>query len=105
MSEKNTKMVVFTEKEMRKPLTQEQEAEIEVLKAMPDELIDVSDIPPLPRGWAKGAKRFEEVFRPRKQPISLRMDADVLEWLKAGGDGWQTRINAIVRERMLTERG
>ena len=34
---------------------------------------------------------------PRKASISLRLDADVLEWLKAQGPGYQTRINAILR--------
>jgi uncharacterized protein (DUF4415 family) len=34
---------------------------------------------------------------PPKASISLRLDADVLEWLKAQGPGYQTRINAILR--------
>ena len=34
---------------------------------------------------------------PRKESISLRIDADVLEWFKAQGSGYQTRINAVLR--------
>lgn len=97
-------MVVMTEEQMRKPLTAEQRAEVEALKAMPDAEIDFTDIPRLPREWGRSAKRFDEVFKPRKQAISLRIDADLLEWLKAGGEGWQTRINSMIRERMATER-
>ncbi len=104
MSGKNMKMVTISEEQARAPLSPEQREEIAALKAMPDEEIDFSDIPRLPRGWSKAAKRFEEVFRPRKQPISFRIDTDVLEWLRASGDGWQTRLNAIVRERMMLDR-
>jgi uncharacterized protein (DUF4415 family) len=32
-----------------------------------------------------------------KASISLRVDRDVLEWFKAQGDGYQTRINAVLR--------
>ncbi len=34
---------------------------------------------------------------PPKTSISLRVDADVLAWFKAQGDGYQTRINAVLR--------
>jgi uncharacterized protein (DUF4415 family) len=43
-------------------------------------------------------------YRPLKTQISFRVDADVLEWLKSKGEGHLTRINAILRERMETER-
>ena len=43
-------------------------------------------------------------FRPRKTPISLRVDNDVLAWLKSQGEGHLVRINAILRERMERER-
>jgi uncharacterized protein (DUF4415 family) len=38
-----------------------------------------------------------------KQAVSLRLDADVIAWLKKGGDGYQTRANQVLRERMLAE--
>ena len=94
------KMVVRTEADLRKPLTKKMLAEIAALKAMPDSEINTIDIPELPPGWRKTARPFHEIFKPRKEAISLRIDADILAWLKAGGDGWQTRINGILRERM-----
>jgi uncharacterized protein (DUF4415 family) len=39
---------------------------------------------------------------PRKRQITARVDADVLDWLKAQGKGYQSRINAILRRAMLT---
>lgn len=42
-------------------------------------------------------------YRPVKQPVSIRLDADVLAWLKAKGDGYQTKVNTFLRERMLKE--
>ncbi len=36
-------------------------------------------------------------FVPAKQPISIRLDADLLEFFRAQGPGWQTRINAVLR--------
>ncbi len=101
MSELNTtKMVVRTEADLRKPLTKRQKAELAALAAMPDSEINLVDIPELPAGWRKTARPFHEIFKPRKEAISIRVDADILEWLKAGGEGWQTRINGILREQM-----
>jgi hypothetical protein len=39
----------------------------------------------------------------RWQAVSLRLDADVLAWLKKDGQGYQTRANQILRERMLKD--
>jgi uncharacterized protein (DUF4415 family) len=40
-------------------------------------------------------------YRPVKRQITARVDADVLEWLKGQGKGYQSRINAILRREML----
>ena len=40
-------------------------------------------------------------YKPRKIAISLRLDEDVVHWLKAGGKGYQTRLNRILRSAML----
>ena len=61
---------------------------------MLDEDIDYSDIPELDDDFFKNAK---VVISPRKKPVALRLDADVLEWMKAQGKGYQSRINAILR--------
>lgn len=47
----------------------------------------------------KGLKPVE----PKKQ-VTLRLDADVLDWFKAQGRGYQTRINALLREYMKAHR-
>lgn len=43
--------------------------------------------------------------RPVKKAVSLRLDADVIAWLKKDGQGYQTRANRILRERILGELG
>jgi uncharacterized protein (DUF4415 family) len=43
-------------------------------------------------------------YRPRKQAVTLRLDADVLAWFRASGPGYQTRINKLLRAAMLAGR-
>ncbi len=43
-------------------------------------------------------------YRPKKTPVTFRIDNDVLDWIKSKGEGHLTRINEILRERMTTER-
>ncbi len=40
-------------------------------------------------------------YRPIKEPVTLRLDADIIAWLKSGGPGYQTRINALLRTAMI----
>ncbi len=68
----------------------------EKLKAMRDEDIDCSDIPELDENFFKNAE-VKVVLPPEKKHLSLRLDADVLMWLKSQGKGYQSRINAILR--------
>ena len=75
--------------------------EIAVLAAMPDEEIDTSDIPEI-TDWSKAVVgRF---YRPVKETVTIRLDADVLDWLKQGGKGYQTRVNTIRRAVMEQKR-
>jgi uncharacterized protein (DUF4415 family) len=67
--------------------------------APPDAGIDTSDIPPLGADFFRNAVR-NPFYRPVKQSTTVRIDADVLAWLKAQGPGYQTRINALLREAM-----
>jgi uncharacterized protein (DUF4415 family) len=87
------------------PLTKEQKAEIEALKNMKDEDIDFSDIPPLTEKFWANAKPFRDrhLYRPTKTSTTVRVDSDILVWLKSKGKGYQTRLNAILREAMLKE--
>ncbi|MGB7979845.1 MAG: BrnA antitoxin family protein [Candidatus Nanopelagicales bacterium] len=48
---------------------------------------------------------MEYAYRPTKSSTTVRLDTDVLLWLKAQGRGYQTRLNAILREAMLKELG
>jgi len=70
--------------------------------AMPESAIDTSDVPEireLPSDAVVG--RF---YRPKKNTVTMRLDTDVLAWLKASGEGYQTRINAYLRELMYRRR-
>lgn len=71
--------------------------ELATLKRMKDEKIDLSDIPEI-RDWSKAV--VGKFYRPIKKPLTIRVDADVLAWLKAQGKGYQTRINSLLREAM-----
>jgi uncharacterized protein (DUF4415 family) len=70
------------------------------IKAFKD--IDISDCPELTDEQVKKMKpRHPEYFRPIKKAVQIRLDADVLAWFKAYGKGYQSRINAVLREVML----
>ena len=56
-----------------------------------------------PEKWAHAMSR-DEFFRPLKKLTSVRIDADVLDWLRSQGEGHLTRINEILRERMIAEK-
>ena len=84
------------------PLTEAQKAEIETLAAMPDDQIDTSDIPELGEAFWKNAVRCR-FYKPTKTATTVRVDADVLAWLKGQGKGYQTRMNAILRRAMLAD--
>jgi uncharacterized protein (DUF4415 family) len=72
-------------------------AEARRLDATP---IDYSDIPPLGDEFFKKAAAE---WPPAKTQLTIRLDADVLDWLKANGRGYQTRINHILRAAMETQ--
>ncbi len=86
----------------RPSLTAKQKRELAAIAALRDDQIDTSDIPELPPGVWKDAVRGR-FYRPIKQAVSLRLDADVVAWLKKPGKGYQTRANHILREHMLHE--
>lgn len=78
------------------------ETEIQALANKPDEEIDYSDIPATAdETWSEAVRGT--FFRPLKTQASVRIDADVMAWLKKPGKGYQTRLNAILREAMLRD--
>jgi uncharacterized protein (DUF4415 family) len=79
-------------------LTREQRADLKSLATLRDQDIDTSDAPEL-LDWS-GAKRGL-FYRPVKQQLTLRLDADVVAWFKSNTrskEGYQTRINRALRE-------
>jgi len=81
-------------------LTEAQLTELKALSELSDDTIDFSDIPPLTdEFWAKAIRN--PLYKPVKKHASIRLDADVIEWLKSQGRGYQTRINTILRNEML----
>jgi uncharacterized protein (DUF4415 family) len=65
-----------------------------------DRELDYTDIPPLDKSFLKKATM---AWPPAKKQLTIRLDADVLAWLKAHGKGYQTRINRILRVVMESQ--
>lgn len=87
-------------------LTATRRAELHALqsgseKSRPENQIDYSEIPPLDAAFWRKAVR-NPYYRPTKTSTTVRIDSDVLHWLRSHGKGYQSRINAILRREMLT---
>jgi uncharacterized protein (DUF4415 family) len=75
-------------------LSAEQKARLDAVAAMPDDQIDYSDAPYRPDAvWMKAAAELPHT----KQQITLRLDAEVLDFFKHTGKRYQSRINAVLR--------
>jgi uncharacterized protein (DUF4415 family) len=77
-------------------------ATLAALAALPDDKIDYSEIPPLTEMFWENAVR-NPFYRPVKQQLTVRLDADVIAWLRRQGEGYQTRLNALLRTAMLRD--
>jgi len=77
-----------------------QAKELRNLEKMKQNDIDLSDLPEV-HDWDNAV--VGKFYRPIKKPLTLRVDADVLAWLKSQGKGYQTRINKILRSAMLNQ--
>jgi len=71
------------------------------LAQLDDQDIDTSDMPELGEDFFRRA----ELHVPVKQAVTIRLDADVLEWFKGQGAGYQTRINQLLRQYMQAQQG
>jgi len=78
-------------------ITPEIAEELRQIAAMSDRDIDTSDIPEITDFTGFEVGKF---YRPVKQTVTVRLDADLLNWLKQGGKGYQSRMNAILRKEM-----
>ena len=83
-------------------LSAEKRKKLEKLVARPDHKIDLSDIPEI-REIPSDAV-IGKFYRPKKETVTIRLDADVLAWLKTSGSGYQTRINKFLRLLMQRSR-
>jgi len=83
-------------------LSAEKRKKLGKLATRPDREIDLSDIPEIreiPSDYVIG-----KFYRPKKETVTIRIDSDVLAWLKASGSGYQTRINNFLRLLMQRNR-
>jgi uncharacterized protein (DUF4415 family) len=84
------------------PMTPARKRKLSRLAARPDSEINFSEIPPLKESFWKNAVR-NPFYRPVKQQLTVRLDADVVAWLRRQGKGYQTRLNQVLREAMLED--
>ena len=82
------------------PLNEEQKAQLAQLAALSDQDVDTSDLPPLTDAFWQNAVR-NPFYKPTKTSTTVRIDSDVLAWLRGQGKGYQSRIDAILRREML----
>ena len=86
-------------------LTSTQVAELQALATLRDDQIDTRDIPEQ-HDWSDARRGV--FFRPIKKQLTLRLDADVIEWFKTNtseGQGYQTRINSALRTYVIQHSG
>jgi len=85
----------------KKTLSPEQREQLEKLAALPEDQIDTSDIPEAPAESWMYARRHS-LYRPVKERVTIRLDADVLAWFKdhPGSRGYQTEINRVLRHHV-----
>lgn len=81
-------------------ISPKQRRKLAKLAAGSDREIDLSDIPELTEKFWRNAIR-NPFYRPLKKQLTLRLDADVIDWLRRQGKGYQTRANALLRSAML----
>ena len=95
-SNENNTVKLTLDPKVRPVLTDEQKARLDAVAAIADERIDYSDAPHLPdAAWLKVTEPPDV-----KQQITLRLDADVLDFFRLTGKRYQTRINAVLRSYM-----
>lgn len=92
-------MVRYKQSELPQ-LTKQEKLELKALAGRPESEIDCSDIPEMDEAfWARAVPN--PFYKPVKVHASVRIDADIMVWLKRQGKGYQTRMNNILREAML----
>jgi uncharacterized protein (DUF4415 family) len=82
---------------MKKPI-RNRKRQIAVIAAKRDADIDLSEMPEV-LDWS-GAE-IGKFYRPSKKPVTMRLDTDIVGWLKSYGRGYQTRVNILLRHAMM----
>ncbi len=76
------------------------QADFDRLNAIKDENIDFTDIPELTEDFFANAK-VGEFYHPKKKQVTVKIDTDILDWLKTDSKGYQAKLNSILRKSML----
>jgi uncharacterized protein (DUF4415 family) len=84
-----------------KKLDSARKRDIVTIAAKTDATIDFSDIPEVLDWSGAEVGRF---YRPAKRPVTMRLDADIIDWLKSYGRGYQTKANSLLRYAMEASR-
>src|SRR5258707_14068480 len=88
---------------MKRLTKSERRKQIRRFDAIRDDQINITDIPEITEEqMRKGV--VGHLYRPIKRPVTMRLDADVVAWLKQGGPGYQTKANRLLRREMLKSR-
>lgn len=85
------------------PMDEDTKARLAALAKLPDSEIDTTDIKEWTNEDFSKAVSFHSVYKPRKEQITTRIDADILIWLKSHGKGYQTLMNDLLRKEMIEE--
>jgi uncharacterized protein (DUF4415 family) len=80
-----------------KKLNKKRKNQIAAIAAKKDADIDLTDMPEV-LDWSKA--EIGKFYRPTKQPVTIRLDTDIINWLKSYGRGYQTRTNMLLRHAM-----
>lgn len=79
------------------PLTPEEKRQASAAKRRGLQPEDLKEIPPIPRDHVRRVTRTGAPFAPPKRMLTVRLDADVFDWLRGLGKGYQTKLNALLR--------
>ncbi len=80
-----------------KKLNKKQKSQIAAITAKKEADIDLTDMPEV-LDWSKA--EIGKFYRPTKKPVTIRLDTDVITWLKSYGRGYQTKTNMLLRHAM-----
>jgi uncharacterized protein (DUF4415 family) len=88
---------------MKRLAKSERRKQIRRFDAIRDDQINTTEIPEITEEqMRKGV--VGHLYRPIKRSVTMRLDADVIAWLKQGGPGYQTKANRLLRREMLKSR-